>query len=178
MAGTRPVFYWDTCIFLAWLKDETTRKPGEMEGVEDVLARFKRRDVGLMTSAVTLIEASAAKIPASLFVQLEDVMQRPNFSRISVDIRVAKLARDLRDYYTLRPETYGKLTLSVPDAIHVASAILYRATEMHTFDKKDKPKYETLGLLPLSGGIGGYNLKICMPPGPMQSEIKWPATPE
>jgi len=139
-----------------------------------VLARFKRREVGLMTSTVMLIEASAAKIQAPLFAQPEEAMQLPNFSRISVDIQIAKLARNLRDYYAQRPEKYRGLNLSVPDAIHVASAIHYRATEMHTFDKKDKPKFETLGLIPLSGDVAGYNLTICHPPAPKQMRCKRP----
>jgi hypothetical protein len=171
MAGTRPIYYWDTCIFLAWLKDEKTRKPGEMEGVEDALGRFKRREVELMTSTITVIEASAAKIETPQFAQFEDAIQRTNFSRISVDIPVAKLARNLRDYYHQRVAEFRGLNLSIPDAIHVASAILYKATEMHTFDEKDKTKFETLGLIPLSGNVGGYNLKICHPPGPMQGRL-------
>ena len=42
MSGTRPVYYWDTCLFLAWLKNETTRKAGEMDAIADVIARFNR----------------------------------------------------------------------------------------------------------------------------------------
>lgn len=174
MVGTRPIFYWDTCVFLAWLKDEQTRKPGEMEGVQEVLARFKRREVVLMTSVITVVEACNARIPAPVVGQFADVMQRPNFSRIAVDIRVAKIARDIRDYYLLKPEKHGGKTLSVPDSIHIASAILYRATEMHTFDGRDSNKYESLGLLPLSGDIAEYKLKICMPPGPQQAGWNWP----
>lgn len=28
MAGNEPVYYWDTCLFLAWIKDEE-RKSGD-----------------------------------------------------------------------------------------------------------------------------------------------------
>lgn len=29
MAGSEPTYYWDSCLFVAWLKDEE-RKSGEM----------------------------------------------------------------------------------------------------------------------------------------------------
>lgn len=169
MAGNDPVYYWDTCIFLAWLKNETGRKPGEMDGVTDCLEKFKRRELTLVTSVLTITEISIAKIPAGTETLLDEVMQRPNFSRIAIDIRVAKLARDLRNYYLARPEWGGK-TLTVPDALHLATAILYRVKEFHTFDEHgDK---NTLGLLPLTGNVAGHNLAICKPPVSRQLPLK------
>jgi predicted nucleic acid-binding protein len=163
MVGSNPIYYWDTCIFLSWLKNEKDRKPGDMSGVFDCLNRFKRRELSLMTSVLTLTEITIAKIPAGTETLLESAMQRPNFSKISVDLKIARLARDLRNYYLEKQEHAGK-TLSVPDAIHLASAILYRANEFHTFDGKDGTRDKTLGLLPLSGNVGGHNLIICKPP--------------
>lgn len=32
--GKTPRRYWDTCVFLAWIKDEK-RAPGEMEGIAE-----------------------------------------------------------------------------------------------------------------------------------------------
>ena len=51
--------------------------------------------------------------------------------------------------------------MSTPDAIHRATAILYRVTEFHTFDHDGNAKL--LGSLPLSGNVGGYRLTICKP---------------
>ena len=34
MPGPSTLYYWDTCLFLAWLKDEE-RKVGEMDGVRE-----------------------------------------------------------------------------------------------------------------------------------------------
>jgi predicted nucleic acid-binding protein len=173
MVGTRPVYYWDTCLFLAWLKDEQ-RKAGEMDAVKDVLERFKRRELTLMTSAITIAEISVAKVSSGTYTLLDDVMQRSNFSRIAVDSKIAKLARDLRDHYLSKDPT--AMTLSVPDAIHVASAIMYRANEMHTFDESNNNKQKWLGLIPLSGNVGGHGLTICKPPEPMQGRLALPVT--
>lgn len=171
MAGNNPIYYWDTCIFLAWLKNETTRKPGEMEGIHDCLERVKKRQISIMTSVVTYTEITTLKIPAGVETMLEEVMQRPNCAKIGVDMRVAKLARDLRNYYLARPDTYGGKTIATPDALHLATAILYRANEFHTFDEKDQPKYNSLGLLRLSGDVGGHNLVICKPPEDKQASL-------
>lgn len=171
MSGTKPIYYWDTCLFLAWINNETTRKPGEMDGVAGVLDRFRKREVSLITSVITLVEISSAKLPAGIGGLVEDVMQRPNFTKLAVDIRVAKLARDLRNHYLDRAAQYGGKTLTLPDAMHVATAIIYRVNELHTFDGKDQPKINSLGLLPLSGDVAGHALKICKPPLPDQPSL-------
>jgi hypothetical protein len=169
MAGGRPRFYWDTCLFISWLKKEV-RPAGEMEGVEDHLARFRRREISLMTSVLTVTEISVAKVPAGTERLFDEAMQRPNFTRISVDIRIAQLARELRNYYLVRPEYKGS-TISVPDSLHLATAIIYRADEFHTFDMHNDGKSKALGLIPLSGDVGGHNLKICKPAVPPQMPL-------
>ncbi|WP_299697962.1 PIN domain-containing protein [Hydrocarboniphaga sp.] len=172
MAGNKVVYYWDTCLFIAWLASET-RKPGEMEAVSDCIARFKRRDISLMTSVLTSTEISVNKIPAGAENILHEIMQRPNFTRISVDFRVANLARDLRNYYLLRPE-WNQKTISVPDSIHLATSILYRATEFHTFDERDNNKHNWLGLLQLNGDVGGHKMTICKPSVDDQMKLAGP----
>ena len=60
------------------------------------------------------------------------------------------MAHDIRDYYQrIKDQNDGKL-LQTPDAIHLATAIMYRATEFHTFDD-GKSGSKNLGLLGLSG---------------------------
>jgi hypothetical protein len=68
---------------------------------------------------------------------------------------------DIRDHYTVRAAEFGGKTLSVPDAIHLATAVLYRVDEFHTFDMEGRSK--SLGLIPLSGNVAGHRLIICKP---------------
>jgi Predicted nucleic acid-binding protein, contains PIN domain len=171
MAGNNPIYYWDTCIFLAWIRNETTRKPGELEGIHDCLEQLKKRQISLMTSVLTYTEITSLKIPAGVETLFDEVMQRPNCAKIGVDMRVAKLARDLRNYYLAKPDEFQGKTLTAPDAIHLATAILYRASEFHTFDGNNNNKYQSLGLLPLSGNVGGHNLIIRKPPEDKQSSL-------
>jgi hypothetical protein len=76
---------------------------------------------------------------------------------VSVDIRVASIAHDLRNHYAQK----GGKTLSTTDAIHLATAVLYRADEFHTFDEGGSNR--SLGLIPLCGDVGGHKLRVCKP---------------
>lgn len=141
-----PLYYWDSCLFLAWLKDEE-RKTGEMDGVREIIQRVKRRDAKVMTSVLTNVEVLSSKVPAGTDTLFRGLMKRLN--RVSMDIRVADLAHDLCNHYSL----LGR-KLKAPDSIHLATAITYRAIEFHTFDD---------GLLALSGNVGGHKLIVCKP---------------
>ncbi|MFZ5912779.1 MAG: type II toxin-antitoxin system VapC family toxin [Pseudomonadota bacterium] len=158
MAGDSPLYYWDTCLFLAWLKDEQ-RKPGEMDGVREIVERHKRREVRLMTSVLTMTEVLSAKIPIGMETLFGGLMKR--ISKQGIDTRIAALAHDLRNHYVVNTDQFRGKTLSTPDALHLATAILYRADEFHTFD--DSNNRNSIGLIKLSGNVGGNDLKICKP---------------
>lgn len=159
MAGADPTYYWDTCLFLAWIKDEQ-RPSGEMDGVREVIARAKRRECKIITSALTLVECLESKLPVGMERLFKDMLKRVN--RISMDIKVAELAHDIRDYHAARGHEHGGKKLQTPDAIHLATAILYRADEFHTFDGGGSDS-KSIGLIQLSGNVGGHKLTICKP---------------
>ena len=154
MQGSDPLYYWDTCLLLAWLKDEE-RSRGEMDGVRETIARQRRREVKIMTSVVTSVEVLSAKIPVGMDRLFAGLLKR--IIRVGVDSRVATVAHELRNHYAQK----GGKTVSTTDAIHLATAIHYRADEFHTFDEGGSNR--SLGLIPLSGDIGGHKLRICKP---------------
>ena len=158
MPGDDPLYYWDTCLFLAWINDEE-RKSGEMDGVREVIERSKRSECRIMTSVLTSVEALQSKLPVGMENLFYGLMKR--LHRVGMDSKCAGLAHDIRNYYATRADEHGGKILSTPDAIHLATAILYRADEFHTFDNDGDAR--TLGLLPLSGNVGGHRLKICKP---------------
>ncbi len=159
MAGAEPIYYWDTCLFLAWIKDEE-RKNGEMDGVREVIERFKKREVKIITSVLTNVEVLQSRLPVGMERLFVDFMKR--ISKLGMDTKVASLAHDIRDYYMRNASQYDGKTLSTPDAIHLATAILYRANEFHTFDDGGSSS-KSIGLIKLSGNVGGNRLKICKP---------------
>src|SRR5260221_7388956 len=88
MAGASPLYYWDTCLFLAWLNDER-RKTGEMDGVREVIARHKRREVRIVTSVLTRIEVLESKIPVGVGNSFTDLLKR--MTQMGMDAKVAGL---------------------------------------------------------------------------------------
>jgi len=154
MPGNDTLYYWDSCLFLAWLKDEQ-RPTGEMDGVREIIERHRRRDCRIITSVLTSVEVLSARIPAGVEHLLTGLMRRVN--RQGVDTKVAGMAHDLRNHYA----KIGGKSLSTADALHLATAIIYRANEFHTFDNEGRAR--TLGLIPLSGNVAGHRLTICKP---------------
>jgi predicted nucleic acid-binding protein len=100
-----------------------------------------------MTSVLTTAEVLEGKIPAGVDTLLNGLMRR--MSRVSIDIKVAQLAHDIRNHYTKEGQS-----IKTPDALHMASAILHRVDEFHTFDER---------LLVLNGNVAGHRLMICKP---------------
>jgi predicted nucleic acid-binding protein len=158
MAGANPVYYWDACLFLAWIKDEE-RPSGEMDGVREIIDRSRRREAKIVTSVLTSVEVLQSRLPVGLPNLFSGLIKR--ITRLGMDSKVASLAHDIRDHYMARAAEFDGKTLSTPDAIHLATAILYRVDEFHTFDKDGSSK--SLGLIPLSGNVGGHRLIICKP---------------
>ena len=72
------------------------------------------------------------------------------------------LASEIRAFHRKSTAKSALKNIRVPDAIHLASAIHYEATEFHTFDGK-KPDGNVGKLLTLNGNVAGHNLKICAP---------------
>jgi predicted nucleic acid-binding protein len=160
MSGNTEVYYWDSCLFLAWLKNEPREKE-EMDGVRDVIERVRRREAKIVTSVLTITEVGGAELPAGSLNLFTELLKRPGVTKISVDVKIAKLATEIRDYYRERPDKFNNKTVGTPDSIDLATAILFRVTEFHTFDRKNKGG--TLGLLHLSGNVGGHNLVVTKP---------------
>ncbi|MFH0765440.1 MAG: PIN domain-containing protein, partial [Calditrichota bacterium] len=90
---------------------------------------------------------------------------------LSTDWNVWNLAHDIRDHYRSENTNEDLPTLTVPDAVHLATAIIYDADCFHTYDRnnvtiseaKQNNWHPKRGLIPLSGNVMGYDLMICAP---------------
>ena len=107
MAGNSPLYYWDSCLFIAWLKDEQ-RKTGDMDGVREVIEQAKRREVKLMTSVLTLTEVLSSKIPIGIDTLFANLLKR--ISKQGIDIKIATLVcmTSAISTYRRRLSTKGK----------------------------------------------------------------------
>lgn len=165
MAGNSQVIYLDTCVFITWLTNEKTRTAEEIEAIAEIFRRMEKREIRIVTSVITISEILPGKIPAGVYEMLDRAMRHPNFTRYMVDIRVAKLTQDIRDYYVRNPTKDGSRVLKTPDAIHMATAILARANVFHTTDER---------LLRYNGNVGDHDLVIELPPRNRQLSIAFP----
>lgn len=167
MPTGKPIIYWDSCIFLSWIKDEN-RPNNEMDGVNDVAEKIFKDHAILLTSDITIGEILDSTLDDVAKQKLKDIFKRRNCRSVAADRRVNNLASEIRDYYQQQKQTYALPTLTLPDAIHLATAIIYSANEFHTFDGKDE-RNRRRALLPLNGDVAGkYPLVICKPPLPPQ----------
>jgi hypothetical protein len=111
----------------------------------------------IFTSVITLTEVLPAKLTDDQEEKFHGTFKSSNHILYDVDYAIAKKTRELRNQFLNHQS--GKI-LSTPDSLHLATAIIYSADELNTFDdgKKDK---RFLGLLELSGTseVGGLIIK-------------------
>ena len=157
------LYYWDTCVFLAWIQDEDNRTPEEKAGLADIALKIHKNEARLVTSGITKGEILKSTLSKDGIEKLDALFKRKNFDWVQTELRVYDIMHDIRDYYQKIKDTENLPTVTQADSIHLASAIWIEADEFHTFDENDK-KRKRRALLPLSGNVAGkYNLVIKKP---------------
>lgn len=164
--GKTMVYYWDACVFLRWIADDHIDN-GHKEVIRQILEDNKKDKNKIITSTITHIEVLSSQIEYDAERDYLNFFKRSTTDEIGVDGPIAREARRFRDFFTAQHHETGK-TLSVPDSIHLATAIIWGADELHTFDAEDRRiNYtKTIGLLPLDTELPRKTkLKICKPRG-------------
>lgn len=156
--NTAPLFYWDTCIFFHAINRKSP-DTAFLDELDKLLKRFNDREIVLCTSAIVHIEFSAERLKkypkkyaflANLYGTIEI---------INANSRVIKRAAEIKDYYAPKG-----ITITTPDAIHLASAIYVEASEFHTTDGGGQAGTSKGKLLALTSPIAGkYPLDIKTP---------------
>jgi predicted nucleic acid-binding protein len=156
--GRKLTLYWDACIFLHWLSDPVKDK-SVVDGIEDVVKMSERGDATIFTSVITRIEVLRGKMADDVADKFTALFPRA-VEWVNVDPRIAQMAHDIRDFY----HAPDKRDMGLPDCIHLATAIIWEADEMHTLDGSSH-KLRRHDLIPLSGNVlgGRYKLKIIKP---------------
>ncbi|MEQ8309507.1 MAG: PIN domain-containing protein [Sphingopyxis sp.] len=168
MAGTKPIIYVDTCVFIAMLTGEQ-RKDDESLHVAGFAAELERREVIAVTSALTKTEILECTLTDQQRTTMERLIRPPKVQRKDVSSSILDLATEIRNFYQeeRRSGRSNLPTVETPDAIHLATAIYYDCPRMFTFDENDRDettKRPKRGLIPLSGIIAGrYSLVIQKP---------------
>lgn len=150
--NSKPLVYFETSVVLAHLKKEPHRQ-------EACVAAFRDAETGLtqaITSVWTMVEVvklpGIGLLPKEVDHQIEAFFRSPWLRLVTVDPRIATKARHLVHEYGIKKPH---------DAVHLATALLYRAEAFFTFDSDH--------LLPLDGKIEG--LRIMEPKGQLRLDL-------
>jgi len=123
----RPLYAWDSSIFLAWLSEEEDKPLG---GIDSVVQEIDSGNASLLVSVVAYSEVLRAKHTAEQFEAFEKFLGRSNIVVADNDIRIAKKAEEGRSRALPRKK------IKTADATHLATAIIYQADVFHTTDGK------------------------------------------
>ena len=154
MPGKRKKYYWDSCAFIIWLDEKGDQLV--VDGLAQIVNEIESGQADLFTSAITRTEVLRGKMTSEQRDRFSRLFQRRNVIAVDVTGRVLDISEKIREW---------NLKISVPDALHLATAILYEADEFHTTDGSGKRK-RAGDLLPLDGNVAGHKLKICVPKAP------------
>jgi hypothetical protein len=133
-----------------------------MAGLAQVAAEIEGGQAILITSVISRGEIFEADLTEEQKQRYARLFQRDNHIEYSADSRVLDKASKLRHASRTKPN--GPV-LTLPDATHLATAILLGADEFHTFDGTGK-KARGVPLIPLSGTQLVEGLTICIPSVP------------
>jgi hypothetical protein len=153
MRSGKKVIYWDTCIFLTWFIGKSNIS-GVIEGIEEIVRLIDKNEAILITSVMTETEILRGNLSPSVIQMFDKILKRRNVKMISHDQRIARKSSQIMEYYQKKGQT-----LTHPDCVHLATAILYEADEFLTLDGSGKKKK----LLSLSGDEGVDGLVISIP---------------
>ena len=167
MSGSdkRQMICWDSCILIAWFNEEPDKA---LDLIGATLKSVADNKINLLLSAVSFAEVLDVAGENRVGAAFEGFVKRPNTVLANVDERVGRIARDIRQAACVALNA-GEISKGVksPDAMIVATAVLYRAEELYTYD----PVLREIGTKtwPILRG-----LKILRPedisPGPLFSE--------
>jgi predicted nucleic acid-binding protein len=142
-------------LFLAWYKRETDKPLGFIRMLLDQIANDR---LTLLAPVLCCAEVLNEAGQSDARTQFVGFLERPNVIPANVDIRVAERAAVFRER-AIEALNRGEIQKGIraPDAIIAATAVIYRASVLHSFDPV---------LLSLSGSEIIDGLKVSVPADP------------
>lgn len=122
-------YAWDSSIFLAWIKGEkrSDEEDAALEAAADDVDAGRTR---LICSVLVFCEVLEARLQDDQQrLRFRQIFQRDNIHLVETTPAIAREAGALR----LECSSAG-LKLTAEDAVHVATAMVMKASELHTYD--------------------------------------------
>jgi predicted nucleic acid-binding protein len=156
MSGSKDNIYWDSCIFIAYLKNEIRQDPNDLAGINELFTLFDMGQLDIWTSTITIVEILETSITQEIYNKFQSFFSKRNFHPVDVTRRIAEISAEIRSHYYQA----GLSTISTPDCIHIATAIYSKCGILYTFDGGGTRP----GILTLTNPIAGhYPLRIQKP---------------
>ncbi len=169
-------YYFDSCVYLAYLRNEETHYgKARIAAIQNAWDQSERGGAIVVTSAITMVEVLNHKLNAKTEKKFMQAIQSGIHQCEDVTPTIAIRARQYRDFYKLHPVKFPngsdhRSDLTAADAIHLATAKMLDCDEFWTFDGSSKDIKPTIGLLWLGNKVGEDNL-IILQPEQAQSEL-------
>lgn len=161
MAGDnakKPVFFWDSGIIIQWLKQtpENDRTESDIKVLSDMITLAETGKMTLLVSALWRVEILPFHYDAKEYKKLSNAFSGQSIVEVAISNKILTLAQELRNQSLIDHNNQNGRKLKTPDAIQLASAIIYRADIFHTYDS---------GLLLHDRRVqeNGYILKVTKP---------------
>lgn len=122
---------------MAWLNGEGSDVwPSDVvQGLKDVVNEVENNEAILFTSAIMRTEIYESRLSQEQKNKFAMLMRRSNVREINADPRITVRASQIREYHDNEKENRK---IKTPDAIHLATAIIYGADEFQTMDGLQK----------------------------------------
>lgn len=145
---------WDSSVLISWIRGD--ENPGRIQAVREVVESVENKHYKLVVSTLLYVEVLENTMPGHAIERFKKFMQnRQMIEIIAVDIRVAQKAQSIRNK--------SQKKIRVPDAVHIATAIVSGAKIFHTFDEhllKLNRKDEVESLTITACNIPGMNRQL------------------
>lgn len=167
------VQYWDSCVFIAYLRDHPSQKT-HVDEILNLLQQAEHGRIRVVTSTLAVAEVRpyADKYDAARMEFIEDLFltNRPWFKLVALTRHYAGQARTIAE---------RNRNLQNTDAIHIATAIEEHADVLFTMDGfSPRDQVTPSKLLAWNGKIGDPPLRIELPKasmGPLIDRLSSPA---
>lgn len=133
MPASRPLVYWDSCVFLSYLE----KTPSRIGTLDAVVEEARQKHILIVTSTLSIAEVAyaaqerTAGSPNPAILDLIDglwndptVVLVLEFNRV-----IAEQARDI-----VRRGLFERRSLKAADAVHLATAVNRGVSDFHTYD--------------------------------------------
>jgi hypothetical protein len=143
MAPPSAHYYWDTCIFVAYLNDNKNAYGHYIDHIAQFLDDCRRGECRIYTSSITIVEIPAKRMANSTYGTFNEFLADYTGAivQIGADPNVMMLAAELKNPIYKKDVNAAKgREVGTADAIHLATALALTAdygvplTAFHTFD--------------------------------------------